>query len=158
MIRLNLGSGRHPWPNAINIDYDERADIVGPIDKLESFADGVVDEIYAIHVFEHLPRLEIGPALKEWHRVLKAGGKLIIEVPCLDKIAQMIVDGVDDVKLTLFGIFGDIREPSPYMRHQWCYSARELSQILMEVGFKVDVSEPVYHVKRRDMRITGEKQ
>jgi predicted SAM-dependent methyltransferase len=158
VIRLNLGSGRHNWPNAINVDLDPRADIVSPVDKLDAFNDGEVDEIYAIHLFEHLNRAELAPVLAEWKRVLKVGGKLILEVPCLDKIAQMIVDGVEDVPLTLFGLFGDIREPSPYMRHQWCYTAKELSQILTEAGFKVEVTDPVYHVKRRDMRITGEKQ
>lgn len=158
MIRLNLGSGKHNWPNAINVDLDPRADIVSPVDKLAAFKDGEVDEIYAIHLFEHLSRAEVAPVLAEWRRVLKVGGKLIIEVPCLDKIAQMVVDGVDDVRLTLFGLFGDIREKSPYMRHQWCYTAKELSEILTDAGFKVEVTDPVYHVKRRDMRVTGEKQ
>jgi predicted SAM-dependent methyltransferase len=158
VIRLNLGSGKHNWPNAINIDLDPRADVVTPIDKLAAFMDGEVDEIYAIHLFEHLSRLQIDLVLAEWRRVLKVGGRLILELPCLDKIARMIVDGVDDVHLTLFGIFGDVREPSPYMRHQWCYTAKELKGILEQAGFAVEVTEPAYHVKQRDMRITGEKK
>lgn len=158
MIRLNLGSGRHNWPNAINVDLDPRADVVTAVGKLGAFKDGEVDEIYAIHLFEHLNRMELAPVLTEWRRVLRVGGKLILELPCLEKIAQMVVDGVEDVRLTMFGIFGDVREPSPYMRHQWCYTTKELSQILSQAGFKVEVSDPVYHVKRRDMRLTGEKQ
>ncbi len=158
MIRLNLGSGRHPWPNAINKDYDERADMVGPVTELPEFEDGSVDEIYAIHLFEHLDRMKIDPVLAEWNRVLKVGGKLVIEVPCLDKIAQLILNGVEDCRLTLFGIFGDIREPSPYMLHKWCYTEKELSRIISESGFSVVVSEPIYHIKARDMRITGVKR
>lgn len=158
MIRLNLGSGKHPWPNATNVDHDERADVIGPVDELPSYQDGTVDEIYAIHLFEHLPRQKVSTILKEWGRVLKPGGKLIIEVPCLEKIARMIVDGVDDVRITLFGIFGDIRYESPYMRHQWCYTSKELKTILEEAGFSVEVSDPIYHVKARDMRLTGVKK
>lgn len=158
MIRLNLGSGKHPWPNATNIDYDERADIVGPVDVLPDYQDDSVDEIYAIHLFEHLDRRNVHTVLKEWRRALKVGGKLIIEVPCLEKIAKMIVDGVDDVRVTLFGIFGDIRYESPYMRHQWCYTSKELKAVLEEAGFQVEVTEPIYHVKARDMRLIGVKQ
>lgn len=158
VIRLNLGSGRHPWPNAINIDHDPRADIVGPVDQLPSFPDESVDEIYSIHLFEHLERLKVAPVLKEWRRVLKVGGKLVLEVPCMEKIASLILEGVEDCSLTLFGIFGDIREPSPHMRHQWCYTSKELTRILADAGFETEVKEPVYHVKRRDMRIIGVKK
>jgi predicted SAM-dependent methyltransferase len=155
-LRINLGSGKHYWPGFTNIDYDERADIVGPVTKLD-FPDGSVDEIYAIHLFEHLPRLEVNETLAEWRRVLKVGGKLVLELPCLDKIAQMVVDGEDRVGLTLFGIFGDVREKSPYMAHKWCYTKKEVSSVLQESGFSVTVTEPFYHVQQRDMRIIGVK-
>lgn len=157
MLRLNLGSGRHPWPNARNRDYDERADEIGPVDKLPEYQDGSVDEIYAIHLFEHIDRMEAHLALTEWFRVLKDGGKLVLELPCLDKIAAMIVAGEDRVQCTLFGIFGDIREKSPYMFHKWCYTAKELCTMMQAAGFSVEVSEPVYHMKQRDMRLTGVK-
>lgn len=157
LVRLNLGSGRHYFPNAVNVDFDERADIVGPVDSLPAFQDESVNEIYAIHLFEHLNRAELNKPLSEWKRVLKKGGKLVLEMPCMDKIAQMIVNGEDDARKTLFGIFGDIREPSPYMRHQWCYTVKEIKLILEECGFAVEVTEPVFHYKPRDMRITAIK-
>lgn len=156
MIRLNLGSGKHPWPNAINVDYDERADIVGPIDSLP-FEDESVNEIYAIHLFEHLNRTELDKPLNEWKRVLKKGGKLILEMPCLTRIAEMVLEGESDPKKTLFGIFGDVREKSPYMRHQWCYTEKEIKLILEEFGFSVEISEPVFHYVNRDMRATATK-
>jgi predicted SAM-dependent methyltransferase len=157
ITRVHLGSGRHSWPNAVNVDYDERADIVGPVDRLPTFEDESVDEIYAIHLFEHLERLKIGEALGEWRRVLKKGGKLILEMPCLDKIAQMLVEGETNIKMTLFGIFGDVTEPSPYMRHQWCYTIKELQAVLEANGFAVEVTDAIYHVPTRDMRATAIK-
>jgi len=156
MFRLNLGSGRHYWPNALNVDYDDRADLVGSVTKL-SLPDDKVDEIYAIHLFEHIHRLEALDALKEWHRILKVGGKLVLELPCLDKICAMIVAGEEKPGLTLFGIFGDVREKSPYMLHRWCYSAKELAALMQEAGFTVEISDPVFHIVQRDMRVTGVK-
>lgn len=156
-VRIHLGSGRHCWPNAINVDYDERADIVGPVDALPDFPDGFADEIYAVHLFEHLDRLKIGEALAEWRRVLKQGGKLILEMPCLDKIAQMIVAGNENIRMTLFGIFGDINEPSIHMRHKWCYTKKEIQTVLEMCGFSVDVTDSIYHVPTRDMRATAVK-
>jgi predicted SAM-dependent methyltransferase len=158
MIRINLGSGRHFFPNAINIDHDESADIVGPVDKLPDFEDESVDEIYAIHLFEHLERLEVGKILNEWSRVLKKGGKLVLELPCLDKIARMVVEGEERPQMVGFGIFGDIREPSKYMRHLWCYTQKELCEVLKKSGFEPEVVEPIYHVSKRDMRVIGVKQ
>ncbi len=155
--RLNLGSGKHCFPNAINIDFDERADIVGPVDSLPDFQDESVNEIYAIHLFEHLNRTELKKPLDEWKRVLKKGGKLVLEMPCMNKIANMIVSGEEDARKTLFGIFGDVREPSPYMRHQWCYTMKEIKLILEEFGFSVEITEPVFHYKARDMRIIAVK-
>lgn len=157
LTKLHLGSGKHPWPGYINIDQDERADEIGDVTALD-YADNSVDEIHAVHLFEHLNRMQAPKVLSDWHRVLKPGGKLVLELPCMEKIAQMIVDGETRVGFTLFGIFGDIRLPNPLMRHQWCYTSTELADLMKQTGFEVEVLEPVYHVKQRDMRLEGVKK
>lgn len=154
--RLHLGNGRHYWPGFINIDGEGRTDIVADVTNL-SLPDNYADEIYAIHLFEHIRRLDAPDTLKNWHRILKPGGKLVLELPCLDKMAQMIVDGETNIRLTLLGIFGDPREKSPAMLHQWAYTKKELIALLTECGFRAEYSEPVFHLQPRDMRITGEK-
>ncbi len=40
-----------------------------------------MDEILASHLIEHLPRHDVIRALREWYRVLKIGGKLIVRCP-----------------------------------------------------------------------------
>ena len=81
-IRLNLGCGDLKIDNYINIDlYNPTADIKADVRNLSSFQDGSVDEILAIHVFEHLSPFDAVPTLQEWFRVLKSGGNLFIEVP-----------------------------------------------------------------------------
>jgi len=155
-IRLNLGSGRHYWPGFVNIDGEPPCDRTMDVTKLD-YPDNSVEMIYAIHLFEHLPRQIAEDVLLEWKRVLVPNGKLVLEMPCMNKIAKMIVEGETDVNLTLMGIFGDWREASPAMLHKWCYTETEILHLFMQAGFVSSVSEPFYHKPKRDMRITGVK-
>lgn len=157
MIRLNIGSGGKHWPGFTNVDKHSDADVRADIRELP-FEASTVDEIHAIHCFEHLPRLEAEGTLNNWYRLLKPGGRLFIEVPCMNKIAQMIVDGEKNLRLTLLGIFGDPRDPKPGMMHGWCYTREELKDALLQSNF-VDIveCEPKFHIARRDMRIEARK-
>jgi len=156
-IRIHLGSGVHKWPNNwINVDSNGNPDILASVDKLP-FEDGEVSEITAIHLFEHLHRFTIDEVLKEWCRILTVGGKLSLEMPSMDKIADMIAKGEDNIRLTLLGIFGDPRDPKPDMLHKWCWTNKELSQVLTSNGFKVEFKEPIFHISKRDLRVEGIK-
>jgi len=78
-VILDLGCGRHKTiPEAIGIDIEPVADIQSDISKI-NFPDNMADFVISRHSLEHL----IDPivALKEWHRVLKVGGRLIIVLP-----------------------------------------------------------------------------
>jgi ubiquinone/menaquinone biosynthesis C-methylase UbiE len=106
-----------------------------------------------------LPRLDVQSYLAEWHRVLVDGGRLINELPSLDKMANLITQGETNIRLTLLGIFGDPRDwdQRPLMRHEWAYTNQEIEAILTEAGFEVEFAEPVYHIAARDMRVIGRK-
>lgn len=152
-MRIQLGSGRHYWPGFHNCDSEGRCDTITDVRKL-NFPDDSAEMIYAIHLFEHLPRMEAINTLMEWKRALKPDGKLVLEMPCMDKIAKLIVDGETNIRLTLLGIFGDPREASKSMLHQWCYGYGEMTKLLETVGFKnIQIKEPRYHFAVRDMRI-----
>ncbi len=153
LTRIHLGCGDKYWPGFKNVDLVGDPDIKSDIMELE-IESGTVDEIHAIHLFEHIPRTKILAALKEWKRVLKKGGKLILEMPSMDKIAQHIVNGANNPRLTLLGIFGDPREENPYMAHKWCYTNEELKAVLEKSGFSVVFEEPKFHIKRRDLRVS----
>lgn len=162
-IKLHLGCGIQKWSGWINIDqYDgggiNKPDITGSIVDLPQFEDGSVDEIMLIHVFEHLYTWETMPALKEWYRVLKKGGILTIEVPCLNKILEQFKKGTKDPYLTFYGLFGEQSGEEPEMTHKWCYSEKQLGHLFQKAGFEnVQLLPPVYHRLERDMRVTGEK-
>ena len=145
------------WPGWTNCDLHAEADVNTDGRKLP-FAADYADEIHSIHFVEHIPRLDVDEMMVEWKRVLKPGGKLAIEVPCLNKMAQYVVNGERNMRLTVMGMFGDPRDPRPGMMHQWAYTSEELTEIIRQCDFKdVTLMEPLFHVRERDMRIEAVK-
>jgi SAM-dependent methyltransferase len=167
-IRLNLGCGAKIWPGFVNIDLannwtsiqpDVVADVTGPL----PFPDDYADEVHAYHLFEHIHRWKAEDTLREWIRVLKPGGLLILEMPCLDKIIALINHFIEsqtpgDPRLTLWGLYGDPGYKNEAMVHKWCYGVAELTHILQRVGMQ-DIQEqrPKTHQPVRDMRIESKK-
>ena len=84
---LDLGCG--PWkvmPHAIAVDnFDEwydgtwRPDVLGDVEDLSLFADRSMDFVFSSHVLEHLDDTEA--VLREWWRVVKADGYLVLYLP-----------------------------------------------------------------------------
>ena len=156
-MRLHIGAGDKIWPGFCNVDLHADADVNADCRKLPFPAD-YADELHSVHFVEHIPRLDLENMLIDWHRVLKPGGKLAIELPCLNKIAQNIVNGEVNLRLTVLGIFGDPNDKRAGMMHQWAYTKEELSESIMQCGFNnVRVMEPKFHVPERDMRIEATK-
>lgn len=168
-VRLNLGCGDKILDGFVNVDLAENwsgrsPDVVADITQRLPFNDNSIDEIHAYHVLEHIDRWKVPECLRDWVRVLRPGGRLILELPCLDKILSLYqyFNGRDEnppERLTLWGLYGDPNYCNPAMMHRWCYSTNELTILLeMEVGLvHIAQSEPQTHISIRDMRITGEK-
>lgn len=90
-IKLNLGSGGVPYKGYLSVDlYDQRAHVQMDITKLD-FDDNSVTEILASHVFEHLNPYHSIAILKEWLRVLKPGGRLIMEMPDIEQLCKRFI-------------------------------------------------------------------
>lgn len=152
-MRVHLGSGKYYWPGYTNIDIAGRFDIESDVTELP-LENEQADEIHAIHLFEHLHRYKVSEILTEWKRVLKTGGKLVLEMPCFDKVAQFISEGSKDFRMTHYALFGDPHYKRPEMEHKWCYSMEELRWILSEAGFtNIEFKTPAFHIEQRDMRV-----
>jgi SAM-dependent methyltransferase len=55
-----------------------------------SFADASFDLVYSISVIEHIPANGDAAALREFARVLRPGGKIIVEVPYRHQFAEIV--------------------------------------------------------------------
>lgn len=166
-VHLNIGCGAKMWEGFVNIDFHgnwsgKKPDIECDVRAL-TLPDDYADSAYAIHVFEHFYRWEAEDVLKEWKRVLKHGGQLILELPCLDKVIGIIIRSMENKtpitdQATMWRLYGDPHYKDPHMVHRWCYPVGELIHMMKEVGFKdVHYEEPKYHVPACDMRVVGTK-
>ncbi len=155
-LRLHLGCGPRRWPGFVNVDMDQ-GDVISDVRSLPYEA-ASVDEIQAIHLFEHLPRWEAGPTLAHWHTLLKPGGLLVLEMPCFDKIMRMYAEGERDPRMVQWGLYGDPKYKNPAMMHGWCWSEKELMEEAAQCQFaRFRFTEPKFHQKRRDMRMEAVK-
>ena len=166
-MRLNLGSGYKPLEGFVNVDLLDNwcntpPDVVHDITQPLPFDDESADEVHAYHVFEHFYRYEADAILMDWVRVLKPGGKLVLELPCLDKIVSIFHHCIKTQQelpenLTLWGLYGDPKYANPAMVHRWCYSMTELRDMMELNGLKVEILPAQTHQPVRDMRLEGVK-
>jgi glycosyltransferase involved in cell wall biosynthesis len=170
-IRLNLGCGDKVLPGYVNIDLvDERAghkpDIICDVRKLAPLPDAYADEAMAIHVVEHFWRWEVVEILKEWRRVLKPGGKIILECPNLLSACEAVLKNPEmasgpgkEGQRSMWVLYGDPSWKDPLMCHRWAYTPQSLGAVMQQAGFTQIRQEPAQYKLRepRDMRVTGIK-
>jgi len=153
---LNLGSGRRVLDGFVNIDRYTvlpsmvKADIYKLPMKEES-ADG----LFSAHSLEHLPIRRATLALRDWYRILKPGGQLLLSMPDIDVIMTTLLqkDLPTDVRrwfmYTLFGYQADmevdrsIEDPPLDMGqfHTCGYSKRTLVEEMTVIGYKIVEAE-----------------
>ena len=171
IIKLNLGCGDKILPNYINVDIKserlgQKPDIECDIRKLNIFQDNYADEILSVHVIEHFWRWEIVDILKEWVRVLKPNGKMILECPNLESACKEFLNNPDlgskpglSGQRTMWVFYGDPAWKDPLMVHRWGYTPLSLARVMKEAGLS-DLKQELAQFKLkepRDMRITGRK-
>lgn len=166
-MRLNIGCGARVLDGWTNCDIVRNP--AAPRDpeilcdaKAIPLPDGCADVAQAIHVFEHFYRWEAEGVLREWRRLLKPGGLLILELPNLVKCCENFLSGrkrggKDPDQLARWGIYGDPRTGDKFMNHPWGYSPDEVIDLLHANGFADAVERPTqFHPAgraHRDMRI-----
>lgn len=106
---LDIGCGRTTvWPSAIGVDNGhhwgaDSAGIHGDGTDLSMFSDGSMDAVFSSHLLEHFPRSQVSAVLKEWARVLKVGGYLVLYLPSANLYPRVGEDGANpDHKWDIF--------------------------------------------------------
>ncbi len=167
-VLLNLGCGDKLYPGWVNVDAErnwsgKRPDVVADISKPLPFPDGYADEVHGYHVIEHFHRWEAEDIVRDWVRVLKPGGILALECPCLEKVMGIMLKASQEKvnvpsRLTLWAMYGDPNYKDPAMSHRWLYSKVELGSVMHKAGVReITVKQPLTHIPERDMRIIGRK-
>ena len=150
-IKLHLGCGPKILDGYINIDlYNIQADLMLNITELSYFESNSVDEIFMNAVFEHLYTFEQIPALTEWFRILKKGGKIIINsTPDFDAVIKAYVDKTKGNCKEIF----DLSEVSRYTHgeyleenklgqiHKDIFTKDKMKNLFEKVGFKIEKLE-----------------
>ena len=170
-IRLNLGCGDMLLPGYVNVDVaaerrGRQPDVLCDIRDLSAFADNHADEVMAIHVIEHFYRWEVVGLIKEWVRVLKPGGQLVLECPNLLSACEALLANPEQAaqpgqagSRTMWCLYGDPSWQDPLMCHRWLYTPQSLAQVMHEAGLR-DLAQKAPQFKARhprDMRVVGTK-
>jgi predicted SAM-dependent methyltransferase len=114
-LKLLIGSRtRYPGWTTLDLVAGPEVDYVGDCQTLAPFDANSIEALYASHVLEHVPYAELQATLKEWHRVLVPGGKLMVAVPDMNILAQLFVkpevNGADKVFIMRMMFGGQLDE------------------------------------------------
>jgi predicted SAM-dependent methyltransferase len=75
-----------------DIDPTMKPDIIGTITNMSGVADNSVDAVYSSHNIEHVFEHEVDIVLREFLRVIKPDGFVIVTCPDLQTIAEAVAD------------------------------------------------------------------
>ena len=130
-----------------DVDPAVKPDILGSMLDMSGIADASVDAVYSSHNLEHLQAHEVPRALREFLRVLRPEGFLVITCPDLQAIAALVADD----KLTetiyhspagpitpldvLYGFGPALAAGNQYMAHRTGFTLRTLIAALRQSGF-----------------------
>ena len=99
------------------------------------YTNNTVDEILSVNLIEHLKYGDFIKALREWHRVLRPNGLLIIDVENIKTVVKMFeeVKNREEIEWILRMVYCHARDK--YDVHHWGYYPEYLESILEENGF-----------------------
>lgn len=146
MLKLDLGAGNTKHEGFVSVDlYDPEADVCADITELP-YENESVDEIVCYQVIEHVPYWKSEDIFSEMYRVLKPGGKAIVETVDMEIIARRLLnEGITDN--VIYNIYGQYYRPWDKERypdwennaasiHRNAWSFGRITDIAGKLGFK----------------------
>lgn len=170
-MKINIGCGKQTWPDFYCIDAVAHPKANRELDMVYAFEFfsngdlkhkielpcGCADEVHSYHFIEHVYAWEAPSVIAEMRRLLKPGGKLILELPNIEAAARNLLNGDGD-QLCMWPLYGDPGTKSKFMCHRWGYTPKTIKALLGDFN-KVRILPPQTHGKRanRDMRVEARK-
>ena len=152
---LHIGAGGNNIPGLINCDlYNPEADVKADATNLGMFEDGSIDLIETHHMIEHLSFSDSDKALKEWRRVLKDRGLLVITCPDITRVLfrwfkytifYPVLPRPERLEYIVKMIVGS--QENDGMFHRNVFDARRMGRILTEHGFNIEFSYAPYPLR-----------
>jgi len=139
--KINLGCGYDRREGYLNVDTDARTnpDLLADVREMPSLPSGHFDEIVALDVLEHLPRVDTDRALAEWSRLLRPGGTIRIRVPSYLHLAERLLCGGYDSdqhhRSTMHLAYGTQAHTGDF--HHTCFTPLTLREHLHRAGLGV---------------------
>lgn len=140
-----------------DIDESVSPDIVGTMTNMAAVGDASVDAIFSSHNIEHLYPHEVMPALKEFLRVLRPEGFLVLTCPDLQSVCALVAeDKLLEPAYTapagpiapldiLYGHRPAMAEGNLFMAHRCGFTQRSLIGTLQSAGFMSIASKRRLH-------------
>jgi SAM-dependent methyltransferase len=154
---LHVGCGIAPIPDAfksdgwhevrLDLDPETKPDIVASLTDMAAVASESLDAVFCSHCLEHLHAHEVPLALREFFRVLKPGGFVLVAVPDLERVAEWVARGLMDTVLynspagpitprdMIYGFGPSIQGGNLFMCHKTGFTPSSLKAALSAAGF-----------------------
>jgi len=150
-----LGFDNDNWKEIrFDIDKNVNPDIVGTLTDMKLVETGSVDAVYSSHNIEHIFPHEVPIALREFYRVLKEDGIVVITCPDLqsagealtqDKLFETLFEAISvpeghKIPITAFDVLFGHRNTTAggnvFMVHKGGFTYSTLDRAFYEAGFK----------------------
>jgi SAM-dependent methyltransferase len=130
-----------------DIDPSVQPDIVGETKDMSLVGDGSIDALWSSHNIEHVWSFEVQPVLREFRRVLREDGFLVVLCPDMLQLAQAVIEGKLETMLynspagpirtidILYGHQPSIEAGNHYMAHRMAFTSETLAARLLGAGF-----------------------
>lgn len=144
---LNIGCGNdikindqgYQW---VNIDARQISTKVEEVDVFSKlpYADNEFDYLNAVDILEHHSYRKTEEVLREWVRVLKHGGNLFIQVPCLTTIIQQFNTKKISEERLIELLYGGQNYPDSdwiFNVHYNCFSESTITLFANKIGLSI---------------------
>lgn len=132
----------------LDIDPGNQPDILGSMLDMAEVADASVDAIYSAHNIEHVYAHEVPVVLREFLRVLKPQGYLVVTCPDLQAVCALVAqDRLTDLAYQssagpitpldiLYGFGAALAAGQLHMAHKCGFTIKTLASALQAAGFQ----------------------